>query len=34
MRTIIKNKDGTYWVRFCGRYVGTFKSLQEAKLAK
>ena len=31
MRTIIKNKDGTFWVRYCGIYVGTFATYEEAK---
>lgn len=34
MRTIIKNENGTYWVRYCGMYVGTFKTYKEAKKAK
>jgi hypothetical protein len=34
MRTIIKNKDGTFWVRYCGRYIGTFKTRKEAESAK
>jgi len=34
MRTIIKNKDGTFWVRYCGIYVGTFATYEEAKKAK
>ena len=31
MRTIIKNNDGTFWVRYCGMYVGTFTTYEEAK---
>ena len=31
MRTIIKNEDGTFWVRYCGRYFGTFATYEEAK---
>ena len=31
MRTIIKNEDGTFWVRWCGMYVGTFATYEEAK---
>jgi hypothetical protein len=34
MRTIIKNEDGTFWVRYCGAYVGTFNTKEEAKKAK
>jgi len=34
MRTIIKNGNGTYWVRYGGRYVGTFENYEEAKKAK
>ena len=34
MRTIIKNEDGTFWVRFCGMYVGTFATYKEAKKEK
>jgi hypothetical protein len=34
MRTIIKNDDGTFWVRYCGVYVGTFATYEEAKKAK
>jgi hypothetical protein len=30
MRTIIKNEDGTFWVRYCGMYVGTFATYKEA----
>lgn len=33
MRTIIKNEDGTFWVRYCGMYVGTFATYKEAKKA-
>jgi len=33
MRTIIKNKDGTYWVRYNGQYIGTFKSYKVALIA-
>lgn len=34
MRTIIKNEDVTFWVRYCGMYVGTFETYEEAKEAK
>jgi len=34
MRTIIKNEDGTFWVRYCGMYIGTFATYKEAKKAK
>ena len=33
MRTIIKNEDGTFWVRHCGMYVGTFATYKEALVA-
>jgi hypothetical protein len=33
MRTIIKNEDGTFWVRYCGMYVGSFATYKEAKKA-
>lgn len=34
MRTIIKNNNGTFWVRCYGVYIGTFATYQEAKKAK
>lgn len=33
MKTIIKNEDGTFWVRYCGMYVGTFATYKEALVA-
>lgn len=30
MNTIIKNEDGTFWVRCFGIYVGTFSTKEEA----
>ena len=33
MKTIIKNEDGTFWVRYCGVYVGTFATYKEALVA-
>ena len=32
METLIKNHDG-YFVRYLGRYIGTFKSYKDAKRA-
>ena len=34
MKTIIKNDDGTFWVRCYGVYIGTFATYEEAKKAK
>jgi len=34
MKTIIKNDNGTYWVRLFGRYIGTFDTYKEAIEAK
>ena len=33
MKTIIKNEDGTFWVRYNGQYIGTFETYKEALVA-